>query len=102
MNNKKMVNFFLGSKCETTVSCLIMFLPGISLAETVEKKGLTIAIEADNRDLGFGDSTADMLMTLSNKHGQESTREIRTKTLEVKNDGDKSISIFDTPRDVDE
>lgn len=82
------------------LSCLIMFLPGISLAETAEEKGLTIAIKADNRDLGFGDSTADMLMTLSNKHGQESTREIRTKTLEVKNDGDKSISIFDTPRDV--
>jgi hypothetical protein len=41
-----------------------------------------------------------MLMTLRNKHGQESTRAIRSKTLEVADDGDKSLSIFDTPRDV--
>ena len=39
-------------------------------------------------------------MTLRNKHGKESKRAIRSKTLEVTGDGDKSLSIFDTPRDV--
>jgi len=82
------------------ISCLIVLLPIVSFAETAEKKGLAIATEADKRDQGFGDYTADMLMTLRNKHGQESTREIRTRTLEIKDDGDKSLSIFDTPRDV--
>ncbi len=41
-----------------------------------------------------------MLMILKNKHGQESIRKIRIKTLEVEGDGDKSLTIFDNPRDV--
>ncbi len=79
---------------------LILLLPLSALGETPEERGLAIAVEADVRDQGFGDNTAEMLMTLRNKHGQESTRKIRNKTLEMKNDGDKSLSIFDTPRDV--
>ncbi len=69
-------------------------------SQTAEEKGLAIATEADQRDDGFGDYTADMSMTLRNKQGRESTRLIRSKTLEVNGDGDKSLSIFDTPRDV--
>jgi len=69
-------------------------------AETAEEKGLAIAIEADHRDDGFQDSTADMTMILRNRHGQESNRKIRIRTLEVPGDGDKSLSIFDNPKDV--
>jgi outer membrane lipoprotein-sorting protein len=69
-------------------------------AETAEEKGLAIAMEANLRDEGFGDYSADMLMVLRNKQGRESKRVIRSKTLEVIGDGDKSLSIFDTPRDV--
>ena len=80
--------------------CLVLLATCPSFAETPEEKGLAIAVEADQRDQGFGDSSADMLMTLRNKHGQESKRAIRSKTLEVVDEGDKSLSIFDTPRDV--
>jgi len=69
-------------------------------AETPEEKGLAIAIEADKRDTGFIDQTANMVMELRNKHGDTSTRTIRIKTLEVDGDGDKSMSIFDEPADV--
>lgn len=69
-------------------------------AETPEEKGLAIAVEADKRDNGFGDSTANMTMELRNKHGDTSLRHIRIKTLEVEGDGDKSMSIFDQPADV--
>jgi len=65
-----------------------------------EQKGLEISLESKNRDLGWQDSTADMLMLLRNKQGQESIREIKMKSLEVKNDGDKSLTIFNKPRDV--
>jgi outer membrane lipoprotein-sorting protein len=71
-----------------------------AMAETAEEKGLRIAKEADARDVGFGDSTADMTMTLKNRAGQTSTRKIRSKVLEGKGDGDKSLSLFDTPADV--
>lgn len=71
-----------------------------SFAETAEEKGLAIAVEADKRDQGWGDQAMIMKMILRNSQGAESTREIRGKSLEVKGDGDKSLSIFDTPKDV--
>ena len=60
-------------------------------AEIPEEKGLAIAQEADKRDTGFSDFIADMLMILKNRRGQKSERKIRTRTLEVKDDGDKSL-----------
>ena len=54
----------------------------------------------DRRDNGFKDFKVDMEMILRNRHGQESKRVIRLKTLEDPGDGDKSMSIFDEPRDV--
>ncbi len=71
-----------------------------ALAETPQEHGLRIAKEADAHDVGFGDTTANMVMTLKNRAGQTSTRKIRSKVLEVKGDGDKSLSLFDTPADV--
>jgi len=78
----------------------LSLLPLCAGAETAEEKGLAIAIEADRRDTGWGDQTASLKMVLRNRHGQESIREIRSRTLEVDGDGDKSLSIFDNPRDV--
>ncbi len=69
-------------------------------AQTPEDKGLEIAKEADRRDNGWGDSTSDMHMVLFNRQGESSEREIRTRTLEVQGDGDKSLTIFDKPRDI--
>ncbi len=69
-------------------------------AQTAEEQGLAIAREADRRDLGFGDFTARMEMILRNRQGEESTRRLRISTLEMKDDGDKSLSVFDEPADV--
>lgn len=69
-------------------------------AETAEEKGRAIAVEADKRDTGWKDQKSDMLMTLRNRQGQETQRNIRNKQLEVIGDGDKSMSIFDSPADV--
>ncbi len=68
-------------------------------AKNIER-GLAIAVEADKRDTGFTDFTANMVMELRNRQGDISTRTIRLKTLEVIGDGDKSMSIFDAPADV--
>ena len=69
-------------------------------AQSPEEKGLEIAIESDKRDIGFGDSSSELTMILRNKQGDESKRQISNKTLEVDNDGDKSVVIFNEPRDV--
>jgi outer membrane lipoprotein-sorting protein len=78
----------------------LILLPLSSSAETAEEKGLAIAVEADRRDTGFGDQIADLVMSLRNKQGQETSRYIRNWSKEVKGDGDKSLSFFDQPADV--
>ncbi len=78
----------------------IVLFSGIAYAETAEEKGRAIALEADGRNDGFGDYVSNMDMVLRNKHGQESRRKMRARTFEVADDGDKSLTIFDTPRDV--
>lgn len=63
-------------------------------------KGLEIAEQRKAVDVGWGDSVATMEMLLRNKQGESSTRLMRLKSLEVDNDGDKGLTIFDEPRDV--
>lgn len=83
------------------ISLLILLsLPLNVLAQSAEERGLEIAVEADRRDNGFHDSTAAMQMVLRNKQGDESTRQIRVRSLEQTNDGDKSLTTFDEPADV--
>lgn len=79
---------------------LLILVPFESIAETPEEKGLAIALETERRDTGFGDSTAEVLMILSNPQGDKSVRKFRIKTLEITGDGDKTLSIFEEPRDV--
>ena len=79
---------------------LFLCVANISLvnAETPEEKGLAIIVEADKKDTGWGDATAEMTMILKNKQGQESNRSIRIRMLEVLDDGDKSLTIFDSQK----
>ncbi len=63
-------------------------------------RGLEIAQEADRRDSGWGDEHATLEMILSNRQGQQSRRTLEVSKLEMDGDGDRSLTIFDTPRDV--
>ncbi|MGN7611275.1 outer membrane lipoprotein-sorting protein [Magnetococcales bacterium HHB-1] len=78
----------------------IFILPTLAQAEDPVAKANAIVREADQRDAGFGDITANMDMILRNRHGDSSERFLRMRILEVHDDGDKSLSIFDKPRDV--
>lgn len=69
-------------------------------AETPEEAGLAIAREAERRDEGYAHYTADQTMVLKNRQGQESSRAISMKVLEGTDDGDKSLIVFNNPRDV--
>lgn len=82
------------------LSISLLFVPVTLLAQTAEEKGLAIAVESDSRDKGWQDSYAEMTMTLKNKHGKESVRKLRITNLEMENDGDKGLIVFDKPRDV--
>lgn len=86
-----------------TALLLALLLPlaaPVWAAPSAEELGLAIAAEADRRDGGFQDFTAEVLMVLRNRDGAESERRLRSRTLEVDGDGDKSLVIFDAPADV--
>ena len=74
--------------------------PALAQDSSPEQVGLEIAREASARNDGFGNFTANMTMILRNRQGQESRRQMRFKVLEVEGDGDKSLFVFDQPRDV--
>lgn len=84
--------------------CLLLSLspvtPAFELTGTPEEKGLAIAMESERRNTGWQDSQATMKMILKNQAGNSSERDIRIQSLEVENDGDKSLTIFRSPRDV--
>lgn len=87
--------------------CLaIMAVSGMSFPahgddqSTPEDVGRKIAQDARSNEQGFGNYTAGQTMVLRNKQGQESRRQLRVKILEVPGDGDKSLFVFDEPRDV--
>ena len=82
------------------VMILALFVAPVTIAQTDEEKGLEIATERKQRDTGWGDSRADMSMILRNARGQETVRKMRSRSLEVADDGDKGLTIFDQPRDV--
>lgn len=77
-----------------------LLIAGSLYAQSPEAKGLEIAKAADAYDVGFGSSQTKLTMILTNKQGQESTRYMSNQTLELTEDGDKSLIVFDSPRDV--
>jgi outer membrane lipoprotein-sorting protein len=93
-----MKSFFTG-----LAALIAILLPAVSnAAEDPVAKGAAIAREWERRDLGFGDSKATLSMVLENRKGQTSERKMRIQTLGVADEGqgDKSLVVFDEPRDV--
>lgn len=85
---------------------LMLVWPVYSLAGadlSAEQKGYELAARSDRSDRGFGDSEVELKMILRNKTGKETTRNLSIKTLEVPDEsvGDKSVILFNTPRDIE-
>lgn len=81
-----------------TAAVLVSF--STIMAQTPEQKGLDISKKAEIADNGWGNSSNTLTMTLKNKNGQTTTRQTHGYNMEVQGDGDKSLTIFDTPKDV--
>ena len=71
-----------------------------SATDDAAAKGLEIAQERKARDRGWNTSRSEVVMILRNAQGQEATREMKVDTIEVQNDGDKAMTVFQSPRDV--
>lgn len=84
-----------------TVTSVAVVSSGLHAA-TPQAKGLAIAKEIDRRDQGWKDSQTTLKMVLKNRHGQSSSRVLRTLSLEINATGlgDRSMTIFDKPGDI--
>ncbi len=80
---------------------IILCLGIISSTLSFANKGLEIAKKVDKANEGFIGETSDMKMVLINAQGDKIIRKLRTKVMEVPSDGDKSLSIFLLPKDVE-
>ncbi len=69
-------------------------------AGTPEEEGLRLAKQIDKANEGFVGEYSEMEMVLINAHGDRTERKMTTETVEVSDDGDKSISVFQWPADV--
>ncbi len=92
------------------VTCLLV-LPWTSVAArdpddldlaglSPRESGLAIFEAADRRASGYADMQVELEMILRSSRGAESHRQLRIKQLEVPDDGDKLLVIFDTPKPI--
>ena len=82
----------------------VLLMTAVYAAQAADDtQGFDIAARSDRTDLGFADSEVELQMVLRNAAGQQSTRALRIATLEKPDEsvGDKSLVIFDTPRDIE-
>ena len=87
---------------KTQAELLLFVLLATALVNPVlaDKKGYEIAKKSDTLDNGWKDSTSTLVMILRDRQKREVTRKIRNKTMEVPGDGDKTLIVFDAPRDL--
>ena len=62
--------------------------------------GLAIMAHADQRNWGYQDSTVALTMILRTASGRETSRELRISQIEIPDDGDRMLLVFDTPRAI--
>ncbi|MEM0985559.1 MAG: outer membrane lipoprotein-sorting protein [Pseudomonadota bacterium] len=87
----------------TLTAIALISLTAPALSETPQEKGFAIAERNDLSDAGFGTSTARLTMTLSDPSGRSTTRDLRidTREKEGEGNGDRSVTVFFSPRDVE-
>jgi outer membrane lipoprotein-sorting protein len=73
---------------------------GFSFGATPQEKGLEIAQKMQKANNGFVGEESLMEMVLIDAYGAKTTRVMKGMVMEVDGDGDKSISIFQNPKDV--
>lgn len=73
----------------------------LAIAESSpEAAGLAVFREADRRLSGYGDLQVDLEMVLRTSNGNESRRALSIRQIEMPDDGDRLLVVFDTPKSI--
>ena len=65
-----------------------------------KRQGLAIFTEADRRASGYQDLQVDLEMTLHTGSNRSSSRSLSIRQLEMPDDGDRLLVVFDTPKSI--
>ena len=87
-------------KSSNAATILALTLAFVQTADGDAARGLEIATKVDEAGAGWVDERVNAMMTLRAANGREIKRAFRTRSLEIAGDGDKTLLIFDTPKDV--
>lgn len=79
-----------------------IFAAAPAMAVDAAQRGYEIARKSDQSDNGFGDTAVTAKMILRNAAGKSTERDMTFQTLERESEdvGDKSLVVFQSPRDV--
>ncbi|MCG7536677.1 outer membrane lipoprotein-sorting protein [Pseudoalteromonas sp. OOF1S-7] len=69
-------------------------------ALSASEAGMKISQERKLKDKGWGSSEAEVEMIIVSATGEKNERRMKMRALEVIGDGDKLLTLFETPRDV--
>lgn len=81
-------------------SLIALTLASAPATPDLADKGLRIAQKVDAADSGWGDEQVSAEMVLRAADGREVKRVIRTRSLEMPGQGDRTMVVFDLPSDV--
>ncbi len=95
----------INTKYNHLLSFFLLFTLAVSVmnegfAKSSQDIGREILQEASDRDSGFGDMTAHVTMILKDPDGDQHTRHLLVKSLEIEADGEKRLFAFSRPRDI--
>ena len=77
-------------------SLLILLFATLSTkAQDAAAKGLAIAVEAKQRDHGYGDFTANAKMILRNKQGKTTSKEMKVRVLSQAANIEKNVLMIE-------
>lgn len=79
---------------------VVALLSAMVSAQTPSERGLEIARLGAERTEGYGDTVARGEMILRSAGGQESVRRFTSSSLEMANDGDRTLFVFEWPGDI--
>jgi outer membrane lipoprotein-sorting protein len=80
--------------------CAVLVLAVSAAALTPEERGREVFVEQHKRTLGYQDYQVGIRMVLRGANGDSSERLLRISQLEVPDDGDKLLVVFDTPKAI--
>lgn len=63
-------------------------------------QGVVLFREKDRRESGYGDLQVEVEMVLRDRRGAESRRELSISQIEMTDDGDRLLVVFNTPRPI--